>query len=242
VRPIAAFPDLLAVVTEETRGENVLALTERRTSRLAPMGSAAGASLEHTFENIGYWVRRYQDIEGVAGPLLFDTLREYLDIRLKKLVAMPPAAFEEGDRQRVLAYVRNRQGEIDGDRLLEVPVHSDLAPGNVIADGERVVVLDFAMARRGPLYHDVARCYAQMDLLKLKPFRKRHQITALQTALLRGFDPALRPTDPLFAVLLLIQKVNHLGTLSSRAARGWSGLYDRWVARHHRSWLDQTVR
>lgn len=239
VRPIACFDEHLAIVTEEVPGTNMLALLERDATRLS--SDSAVAAVERQCENVGRWVRLFQRIEGGTAAISFDSLREYIDVRLRKLVGLSRAQFDEDDRARVLAYLDRRGAEVGPSDLVEVAVHADLAPANVIAAGDRVVVLDFTMTRRGARYLDVARFYAQLDLLTAKPLFPARIVGALQAALLRGFDPDLTDRRPLLEVLVLSQAVNHLSTLATKPGRLHSRIYNWYVRRWHRRWISRVV-
>jgi hypothetical protein len=76
-----------------------------------------------------------------------------------------------------------------------------------------------------------------MDLLALKPQIRRSVIERLQRAMINGYDPALTPERPLFRLLLLLHRINHLATLSVNRASFLEELYNGSVRRHHRQWL-----
>jgi hypothetical protein len=236
VRPIACFPEDLALVTEEVPGVNLLRLLEVRTSRWT-----RDETPEAVFEHAGRWIRRFQEIEGTAAPLPFDTLREYMDVRLRRLTTKPAAAFDESGRRRVLSFLDARRSEVDASDLIDVAIHGDFAPANAIADGSRVAVLDFAMNKRGTKFHDISRFHMQMALLKLKPQQDGRAVALLQSALLRGYQADLSASRPVFQVLLLLHTINHFETLVTKAATFPSNLYNRYVARRHRRWILDTV-
>ncbi len=121
--------------------------------------------------------------------------------------------------------------------LREVAVHSDLALGNIIVSGDRIVVLDFAMAKRGTRLHDLTRLAVQLDLLSVKPQFGSRVIRRLQLAVLEGFDPALRMDRPMFRLLTLLHRVNHLTTLSVNRFSPAEAVYNALVRRRHRRWI-----
>jgi hypothetical protein len=239
VRPIAYFAPLVAMVTEEFPGVNLLNVLERRARRWRPDRST---SPDEVFEHAGAWARRFQEIEGVATPRSFNELSDYIDVRLRRLAANALASFDDRDRQRVLAYLTRRRTEVDVDDLSDVAIHADFTPANAIADGARVAVLDFAMIKRGTRLHDIARFYAQMDLLKSKPQFDPAVITMLQHAVLRGYRSDLTPDRPIFQVLVLLHTVNHFESLVTRPARFPVSLYNRFVAARHLRWIRETAR
>jgi Ser/Thr protein kinase RdoA (MazF antagonist) len=137
----------------------------------------------------------------------------------------------------VLAHIDALVSLVSSSDLADVLVHADLAPGNVLIAGRRVVVLDFAMTHRGSLMQDISRLYVQMDLMRAKPQFRRQVIHALQKALLRGFDPGLTKERPLFRLMLLRHHVNHLLTLNVRRERFPAAVYNAHLRRLHRQWI-----
>jgi hypothetical protein len=235
VRPVACYPEHLAMVTEEMQGLTVGALLDAR-SRWFP-GTEVLRDLEKTMATIGRWVRVFQTIDRRNGRISLDELRSYIDFRLERLVREPSARFAEADRARVLSHIDALVSLVTPADLADVLVHADLAPGNVLVAGRRVVVLDFAMTHRGSLMQDISRLYVQMDLMCAKPQFRRQVIHALQNALLRGFDPGLTDEHPLFRLMLLRHHVNHLVTLVVRREKFPAALYNAHLRRLHRRWI-----
>jgi len=122
-----------------------------------------------------------------------------------------------------------------------VAIHADLAPGNVLVDDGRVVVLDFAMAGRGSYLHDISRLFLQLDVLRAKPQFRAPVVACLQNGLLRGLDPALTAAHPLFRYLLMLHRVNHLGTLSLSRERFPASVLNARVRRLHRAWIEREL-
>jgi Ser/Thr protein kinase RdoA (MazF antagonist) len=192
-------------------------------------------------EKAGSWVRAFQSIDPEPGRMSVDALRSYIDIRLERLVSAPPASFGESDRARVLEYIGQLYATASADDRLEVPIHGDLAPANMLVSGDRVIVLDFAMCGRGSVLHDLSRLYLQVDLLRLKPQFSGSVVDSLGRSLLRGFDPQLTPDRPMFRLLLMQHRINHLATLSLNHERFPANLYSRRVRRHHRAHLEREL-
>ena len=238
VRPIAYFTSPLSMVTEEIPGVTFMHLLERRARRFRPVRTLAP---DEAFEYLGAWVRRFQEIEGIASPRSLDELIEYIDIRLTRLVANRRAAFGSEDRQRVLAYLNCRRADVGQEDLADVAIHGDLSPANAMTDGIRAAVLDLSMIKRGTRLHDLARFYVQMELATSKPQIDPKVIAALQVRLLRGYERDLAADRPGFQVLLLMHRINHFESLLTRPERFPVNLYNAWVAARHRRWIHTTV-
>ena len=239
VPPVACYPEHFAIVTEQVSGPT---LREYLTRRVAWFPSAetltASAAL---LETAGRWIRTFQASMPVAGEMHFDEVRAYLDHRLKKIVAADSGWFTEAQRLRVLSHVDQLSTAIPASELKEVAVHSDLALGNILVDGRRIVVLDFGMTKTGCRMSDVTRLYVQADLLALKPQIRSGAIAQLLSALLRGFEPGLQPENPLFRLFVLRHRINHLVTLLEEGSTGVSAAYSRFVCRSHYRWLEREL-
>jgi tRNA A-37 threonylcarbamoyl transferase component Bud32 len=234
VRPIACFPEQLALVTEEVPGETLLrsvtrqVLVARRHQR---------ARLCDAVESVGTWLRRLQGAEPRAGRLSAGEVCDYIDVRLRQLVAAGPRGLTGVERDRVLRYVEARCGALAAADLDAAAMHGDLSPSNVIVNGTQVTVIDFGPIGSGARLHDLAHLHMQLDLLRLKPHVGGGLVNALQAALLRGYDPALDRHSPLFELLLVQHVACHFATLATRPGSGLAALYNRHVRRRHRRWL-----
>jgi Phosphotransferase enzyme family len=235
VRPVACFPDDLILVTEEVPGESFDALLERRA--IWQPDVATLDDLSHLAGRIGAWFSMFQRIKQLDGLITLDSMREYLDVRLKRLVSGRAGTLSAQQRRAVLAYFDARSREVEVTDLTEVLVHGDVAPSNIIVNGGRVIVIDFAMACTGGMYLDVARLFTQLEFLKAKPKFRPHVVARLQAALLSGFDPALRADHPLFQLFELQHVICHMANLSLNPARPVARLYNRYQLRRHQRWL-----
>jgi hypothetical protein len=232
VRLVACYPDHLALVTEEVEGDTLLTLVERQL-RWARDPSRSTA-LHGLFVGVGTWIRDFQ--EPAPGTFSLEWIRDYIDLRLQRIASV---SGRRGQRLRdqVLRHIDRLASRLPSEPVAAVTVHADLAPTNIMACGNRVVVLDFAMARPGHPLQDVARLFTQLDLLALKPQFRRAVVQPLQQALLRGFDGALRPDDPAFRLQVLSQRINHLGSLATRKYGVLEEIYNRFVMWQHWRWI-----
>jgi aminoglycoside phosphotransferase (APT) family kinase protein len=186
---------------------------------------------------VGRWIDVFQAADRAGNTVSVDGLKQYIDVRLARLADHRSADFTRADRARVLRHIDWLAEQIPERDLVEVPVHSDMALGNILASGERVVVLDFAMAKRGSRLHDLTRVYVQMALLGLKPQIRTSTLQRLQRALLAGFDPGLSDLTPLFRLSVLLHRVNHLATVTVKRSSVAESLYNRLVRRQHARWI-----
>jgi tRNA A-37 threonylcarbamoyl transferase component Bud32 len=237
VRPIACFPDELALVTERVSGETLGALLEREAGWWPP--DSTSARLEQTLSRAGAWIRTFQATNTCHAFSLVE-MREYLDVRLRRLLVMPRAQFPESWRVGVLRHFDARSRQINGADLSQVAIHADIAPGNMLVNGNEIIVIDFARATTGGKYHDVSRLYTQLEFMKCKPKFRASVIARLQAALLDGFERGLTPQHPLLELFLLQHTVLHLANLTGHPGSGPSRVYNWYQSREHRRWLSET--
>jgi aminoglycoside phosphotransferase (APT) family kinase protein len=239
VRPIACFPEELVLVTMRARGETLGTVLKQQATWWPAMTTLA--DLERTLARVGTWLRVFQATGTGARPFSLEGMREYVDVRLRRLVGMPLARVSEEARSRILAYFDERAGQVGPADLQQVPVHGDIAPSNILVERGGVTVLDFAMVTAGGKYHDVARLFTQLEFLTRKPKFRPAVIVRLQGALLEAFEPGLQPANPLFALFVLQHRLCHLANLASHPATGLSRAYNWYQRRGHLSWLQATA-
>jgi hypothetical protein len=235
VRPIACYPDLLAMVTEEAPGPTLTDLLRRST---AP-GLARVRGLERIVAETGRWLSAAQAVLPPARQVTAEKIRAYLDVRLAALERdrdMPLTA--EG--RAAIERCRDRLLEASAGELGPVWIHADFCPENVIVGAEGIVVLDFTMATGGTKYHDVSHLFLRLETMKAKPWCRRAVVDRLQAALLRGFEPGLTASRPLFQLFLLQHVVCHMLAMLTTGGDPGSTLH-RWQVRRqlsrHRRWL-----
>jgi hypothetical protein len=239
VPPVACYPAHLAIVTEEVKGPTLLAHLHHEAAWLP--SERQMDELGEIMATVGRWVRTFQGMEAHGSSLTVAAIREYIDHRLQRLVRDAPR-YTESHRQLVLAHVDALGQCIGSDGLIEVPIHADMSLGNLLVDGRRIVVLDFAMATAGSSLYDLTRLYVQLDLLAVKPHIRPSVIRRLQQALIHGFDESLVADRPMFRLHLLLHRINHFTTLSVNRASFLEDVYNGAVRRQHRRWLDAELR
>jgi hypothetical protein len=229
-RPIAVFPQHLAIVTEEIVGTPFDRVLRAEGWRLRPslmLGAIAA--------RIGAWIREYQRVVAASGVLSLADQREYVDERLRHIT---PRILTADDRAQALGLFDTLAAGVSPADQPLVAIHADLCPGNIlVTPGGGVSVLDFAMVQSGPLYHDVAHLFLHLERLKARPRLRSAFVSSFQSALLRachGFGP--RP-DPLFRLMLLQHAVCHVTQLADTAGWRLGPLSRRLIRRRWRACL-----
>jgi Ser/Thr protein kinase RdoA (MazF antagonist) len=243
VEIIANFDEPLAVITEQAPGtplDRFIATYGRWPARKSSI-----ANLSAVLSRAGRWIAAFQRVAPDASPSHLDVaaIREYIDVRLRKLRTVKRSRFGEEERQAILRHFDARATEIPRNDLIEVPVHGDVTPSNIIVAPERLTVLDFAMTSRGSRFLDIARLYTQLEFYTAKPQYRPAVIRQVQDAALAGYDPALTRDHPLFEICAIQHVVCHYLSHARQPGRFPASLYSDVQLRHHRRWLrDLTLR
>jgi Ser/Thr protein kinase RdoA (MazF antagonist) len=216
-------------------GPTLLEYLETRASWFATKKTLD--DLRATMTAVGRWIRVFQSMNPGGDPVTVADLRQYVDIRLERLVRHAGRRFTEHDRRRVLEHIDALGAAIPEAELQQVTAHSDLSLGNVLVSGDRIVVLDFAMTRLDTRLYDLTKVALQLDLLRAKPQYSARMIHELTSALIEGFDPSLTVDRPLFRLVTLLHRVNHLTGLHVNRASLLASVYNSAVRRQHRRWL-----
>ena len=235
VRPIAAFPDQLIIVTEQVPGRTLSVIIEQHAPWY-PASSAIGV-LVRLLDRVGSWNRAFQAAMPQEGTISLDEVRRYLDVRLQAIVAVNESGFSENDRACVLEYFDSVAARVRSDELRAATIHADFCPANVLVQDGSVAVIDFDRAATGCMYLDVARMFTQLEFLKAKPKFRPAVVDRMQSALLHGFDPALTPTNPLFQLMVLQHTVCQFKKLAGRPGLLRGRAWRRYLQRRHREWL-----
>jgi Ser/Thr protein kinase RdoA (MazF antagonist) len=176
------------------------------------------APVDVVSERIGAWIRTYQRVIDAEGVLCLDERRDYLEVRVQRLLAA--GIFTEPDGAAVLARFDALASSIDPASLPLVAIHADLNPSNILVTPQGgVTILDFAMAKTGARVHDLAHLYMHLEFIRWRPRLKSSIVDDVQAALLRGFNPGSSPSDPLFQLMLLQHLVCHVALLAERPRR-----------------------
>ena len=233
VPPVACYPDLHAIVTEQVDGPTLMEYLGQQAAWFP--SSAALSTLCDTMERIGRWLQVFQATGQTGGYVTIDDLSAYVAHRLNRLRGC--GAVSRLDLENILGHVAFLGSEIPPHDLSKVAVHCDFALGNILVAGPRIVVLDFAMAKLGTRLHDLTRLCVQMDLLTLKPQFRTQVIGRLERAFLAGFDQGVTPGDPLFRLLSLLHRINHLTSMVVSRTSGPQAIYNGLIKRRHRRWI-----
>lgn len=240
LHPLACYPELFTIVTREIEGVTLLQYLANRLTWLA--GRGASAQAEETAAQTGLWLRVFQSIDPSEECVDMAELRDYVDLRLVRLASSGQSPITALVRKRVLAHVEALGSVVPRIERRSVMLHADMAPANVMVTSRGVAVLDFAMASRGTYLHDISRLALQVDLLRGKPQFSPGSVRKLTAALLRSFAPDVTALHPLFRLMTLRHRINHLATLTLKRGSGAARLYNWRLRRMHMAAIAQDLR
>jgi hypothetical protein len=235
VRPIACFPEDMAIVTSEAAGPTLSSVLETRAAGWPR--SATVRELSRVVSLVGAWLRAAQAALPQTKHVDVQALRAYLDKRFDDLERTGTPRLTPSGRRQLEAYRDALLASVAPEFLAAVWIHADFCPDNIITHDGRVTVLDFLMAKTGTLYHDVAHLYMHIGAMAMKPWFRPRVIRHLQQQLLGAFEPGLTADRPLFALMLLQHVVCRLATAPDQSAGRASRLYGSYRRRQHRRWL-----
>jgi hypothetical protein len=240
VRPVAVYPDLAALVTEEVAGRDLGEELKHQLSRGLRRPNLAG--MQEICDRCGKWLRAFQALTAQAGEPAFSLpeMREYIDRRLRKLTGNGWLGFSELRRQRLLRLFDSRAARVSvADRRVS-GVHGDFGPGNVLVERDAMFVLDFSMYTRGSVYHDVTHFYHHLHLLAFHPRFSRGVGQQLGRAFLSGYEPGLSPAADVFVLFRIQHVLCQLSRLSTTREETWlSRGHKHFIGRAHLRWLDK---
>lgn len=211
-RPIAFFPDTMAVVTEAVRGENLHRVI-KRLARGWPRREAL-EMLTSYCRAAGSWLRHFQRItdQGRVGPLPVEDIRGQVVAELDICVRM---GLSRGEADRLLRFLDTEISRAGSSRLPVVGEHPDFTPDNVLCAPGLVTVIDFTSFRYGTTHSDPARFLAALAFFAKNPLYRRPRITSLTDAFLEGYGWARDRRDPALNVYLVRYVVQAVKTAST---------------------------
>jgi Ser/Thr protein kinase RdoA (MazF antagonist) len=239
-RVLAWWPDVPALVMPEIPGENVADLIARLGRW--PAGPAAREQLETACRGAGRLLRAFQRVTTSPGAVVsLDDVWRAVELRIERLADLAGPAFDASWRRDVSAAFDRAAREASPDDLAVTGVHGDFAPGNVIADGHRAVLIDLSTLQSGSVWFDLTRFDHQLGLIACKPGFDG-TIARLQHAFREGCGGVDRDA-PLFRLFTIQHVLSHwLGSVKRAGGRPLhERVYDRWVLRAERRRLRALV-
>ena len=241
VEAMAFLPEVPALVMAEARGGNIKDLMATKGRWLAT--AATRRNLEQACFAAGEWLKRFQANTMRSGQQVSDhEMVEYVDVRLKKLIAYGAHGTSPSWRTDILSLFHSVWRRVPAADLTVSGVHGDFCPSNVLWSGTDATVIDFSTFQSGSVYYDPSRFYHQLGLFFYKTGFRKSVITQLQTAFLQGYNDRLDPSHSLFRLFIIQHTLCHwLGRLKTANAPFPERAYNRWVCYQHRKELERLI-
>jgi Ser/Thr protein kinase RdoA (MazF antagonist) len=228
-RPVACYPELGALITARAAGRPLGPLVRHALRRGGDARTLAQAAAHCAAA--GAWLRRFQAagagaLRGVRPAHLSDAAAfiAYVDERLRLLEHARPG-IDAALRNRLLAHVAAGVQVLPARVFADVTwSHSDFGPHNVLADGDRITVLDFELLPQHPCFD--AAYFVECLAGHVGPWVDPARVRRLERAFLAGYG------EPMDATYFALLRLRHLVcTYTSESRRGGLAALLRWRSR-----------
>jgi len=218
IKPLAYFPEWLAIITEEAAGATLADLINRE-GRLWPAAEKLEQLARHCYR-AGHALAAIQKVTPETSHFEPAHLLKYIDERLQRLVKNHATPLSAMDRQQIIKFLEHAIPAVPAAQLGLCGTHGDYAPFNVLAAAEKITVADFTMFKAGSVYNDLTYFYHRLEGYLHKPIFRAPTIRRLQQAFLIGYagspekSKALLGTeDLLFKILWIKHIVNNYSAI-----------------------------
>lgn len=252
IKPVAYYPELLAMVSEEAPGESLAALINR-DGKLWPAADKLEQLAKHC-RRAGKALAAIQQATVAVGRFDPAELLEYIDARLQRLLESRQTPFAAADRRQIIKFLQSALAAIPHEQLGLAGAHSDYAPFNLLATPEKITVADFTMFKRGSVYNDLTYFYHRLEGYLHKPTFRPPTIRRLQEEFLTGYAEVSGSRkagehvadDLLFKVFWIKHVVNNYSAIMRQrvVVKGKkpslpAQLFNQHVFRRYNRWLNQ---
>jgi len=221
IKPLAYFPEWLAIITEEAAGVTLADLINRE-GRFWPAAEKLEQLTKHC-RRAGQALAAMQTVTAETARFDPAELLDYIDERLQRLVKSRETPLSATDRQRIVKFLEQTIPAVPVQQLGLCGTHGDYAPFNVLATAEKITVADFTMFKAGSVYNDLTYFYHRLEGYLHKPVFRPSTIRGLQDAFTAGYNEAMgksksRPgnDDLLFKVFWIKHIVNNYSAIMRR--------------------------
>ncbi len=240
--PLVSYPELLILVIEEYPGKDLSEIL-RQKARFFPSADTM-QYLEDLCRMCGEWLKLHNEktvVPGGSDSSYLDDFPDYIDERVRPLTNSQIIPIDEPFRDDILRYLDRKIESVDRGSKQTVNAHGDFAPGNVLANADKLVVIDLDQYGPGTLLQDLSRFYHQLDMYLCNPIFRPKVIRSLQRALISGYNQNLRIDEPLFELMLVKHTVCHLAGLAKLASvPAYQRWYNRRIVEKHIDFLKRT--
>jgi serine/threonine protein kinase len=222
VRPVACFPEHLALVMEEAPGHTLNAEFRRHGRPWNP--SARRATLAEHARRVGLWVQRFQELTASPedpAPRLAELRSEIHDF-LRTLEARDRIVFPAELARGIREFVDGSLAAARGASIRVAGATGEISPENMLIHDGRVTFVDFGMYSLRPVHSDPAMFYQHLHTMRLKPLYHPALVRALKDAFLAGYGRPDLARDRLFQCYRIKYR---LSRMEAESGRKW-GAFD----------------
>lgn len=228
IKPIACYPDLLTIITEEQKGETLNSII-RRYAILFPSVKTL-SQLEKYSRLCGEWLNTFQIISQDVQTVPFDLDKTLKEICAKLEICIEKQFIGNDLGLRIKKFMDKMISQSKPDSMDISGMHSDFIPSNILIDDDRLVVLDFSDFRSGPVYRDPVTFLHALDNYLWNPFFIPKTIIKLKEQFLIGYGKCIKKYDiPMARILEVRETLGEMVNLSSTIRKCWfsSAAYKR---------------
>jgi len=239
VRPIAVFPEYRAIVTEEAPGPTL----QQRLAVATRIWASGGDSdkVSRSCYLAGKWLNKFQQLTLKGdGPFAADDIVNYCSVRLSDLGTRSESGVTHSLQQQVSAWIEvlSRQATQQGNTV--AGCHNDFAPHNMIAQDNRLYVLDLGFFSYDSTIYDVCRFWHRLETFKMDPLVPSRRITDYQNSFLRGYEHRVDRDSSTFRLAECRFVLSSMCTLLKAEGRSFARRQiDLYVYRRYFKWLAQ---
>lgn len=237
VRPLAVFPEYGALVTEEAPGPTLQHRLARVTRILISDGysNIAGKSCYLA----GKWLNRFQQLtfKGNSSFLAGDIVN-YCNIRLFDMAAKPVSGINKCLQKKISASIEEKSGQAMQQENKVAGCHNDYAPHNMIAQDNRLHVLDLGSFSYDSTIYDVCRFWHRLETFKAYPLVSSTRITDYQQKFLLGYGHSVDRNACAFKLAECRFVLSSMCSLLKGVSRSAiKGQVDSYIYRKYLGWL-----
>jgi len=208
IKPLAVNYELLALITEESKGERFDKLFKNRARFLS---NKSYKELEKYCGLCGKWLSFMQKETKLNkhNVSVYSNLRKGIIDNLRKIQEISPPSFYYKLFSTITEYLKREEKSHNNGNQVVSWYHGDFRLGNILIDGNRIVILDFTDSGIGSIYMDLATFHLNLEMLKYSfSILDRNKIRELQMNFVDSFNTS---NDATFDIGLF--KLSYLNVL-----------------------------
>ena len=237
VRPIAVFPEHMAIVTEEAPGPTLQHRLSRATRTWANRHESD--KTRQSCYLAGKWLNEFQQMTYRGNqPFSADDLVHYCNVRLRDLGARPESGVDNSLQRKVTVHIEEMSRQATQQNNTVAGCHNDYAPHNIIAQDNRLYVLDLGFFNYDSTIYDVCRFWHRLETFKADLLVSNSRITEFQESFLMGYEHSVDRSACAFKLAEYRFILSSMCTLLKGRGRSFlKRQLDSYLYRRYLNWL-----